>query len=91
MTVDEGAMKAVRSGKSLLPSGIVSVKGRFQEGDVVSILSADGKEFARGLTNYEAAAARKIKGLRTSEISDVLGEMLYEEVVRRENLVILDA
>lgn len=91
MTVDDGAMKAVRSGKSLLPSGIVSVKGRFQEGDVVSILSADGKEFARGLTNYEAAAARKIKGLRTSEISDVLGEMLYEEVVRRENLVILDA
>lgn len=91
IAVDAGAMKAVRNGKSLLPSGIVSVKGRFQEGDVVSVLSADGEEFARGLTNYGAAAVRKIKGLRTSAISGVLGEMLYEEVVRRENLVILDA
>jgi glutamate 5-kinase len=90
IVVDKGAENAVKNGKSLLPSGIVDVQGRFREGDVVSIRSASGSEFARGLTNYPSAATRKIKGLRTSEIKNVLGEMPYEEVVRRENLVILD-
>lgn len=88
IVVDKGAEKAVRNGKSLLPSGITDVQGRFREGDVVSIQSASGIEFARGLTNYAGAAARKIKGLRTSQIKGVLGDIPYEEVVRRENLVI---
>lgn len=86
--IDRGAEKAVRNGKSLLPSGITDVQGRFSEGDVVSIRSESGTEFARGLTNYAGAAVRKIKGRRTSEIKGVLGDMPYEEVVRRENLVI---
>ncbi len=88
IVIDKGAEKAVRNGKSLLPSGITNVQGRFREGDVVSIRSESGIEFARGLTNYAGAAVRKIKGFRTSEISGVLGDMPYEEVVRRENLVI---
>ncbi len=88
IVIDKGAEKAVRNGKSLLPSGITGVQGKFGEGDVVSIRSGPRTEFARGLTNYAGAAVRKIKGLRTSEIRGILGDMPYEEVVRRENLVI---
>lgn len=88
IVIDKGAEKAVRAGKSLLPSGITNVQGRFGEGDVVSIRSGSKTEFARGLTNYAGAAVRKIKGLRTPEIRGILGDMPYEEVVRRENLVI---
>ncbi len=88
IVIDKGAEKAVRNGRSLLPSGITGVQGRFGEGDIVSIQSESGTEFARGLANYAGTDVRKIKGLRTSEIRGVLGDMPHEEIVRRENLVI---
>ena len=90
LIVDEGARRAVQEqGRSLLPIGVVQVQGAFGKGDVVSLCDADGVEFARGLTNYSAAAADKLRGLRTEKIREVMGTFPYEEVVHRDNLVVI--
>jgi glutamate 5-kinase len=87
--LDAGATAAVRQkGRSLLPIGVLRAAGNFSKGDVVSLCDADGSEFGRGLSNYSAADALRICGLRTEQISDVLGGLPYEEVVHRDNLVI---
>ena len=70
------------------PIGVLKVVGTFGKGDVVTLCDADGNEFARGLTNYSAADAEKIRGLRTEQIPGVLGAVPYEEVVHRDNLVV---
>jgi glutamate 5-kinase len=88
--VDSGARAAVQErGRSLLPIGVVQVQGTFNKGDVISLCDAEGTEFARGLTNYSATDAGRILGLRTDQIGDVLGGMPYEEVVHRDNLVVI--
>jgi len=88
--VDSGARQAlVENGRSLLAIGITDVEGDFAKGDVVSVLGPDGREFARGLTNYCARDIRAIQGRRSSEIADVLGEVPYAEVIHRDNLVLL--
>lgn len=88
--VDAGARRALESGsKSLLAIGIVSVAGEFEKGDVVGIHDADGHEFARGLTNYATNEARQVRGLRTNEARQTLGLAFYEEVVHRDNLVLI--
>jgi glutamate 5-kinase len=90
LVVDAGARHAVQhKGSSLLPIGIVEVSGSFGKGDVVTLCDALGVEFARGLTNYSAAEAGKLRGLRTEQISEVLGSIPYEEVVHRDNLVVI--
>lgn len=90
MLLDAGAQKAVQNqGRSLLPIGVVQVTGSFGKGDVVSLCDAAGSEFARGLTNYSATDAGRICGLRTEQIGEVLGAVPYEEVVHRDNLVII--
>jgi glutamate 5-kinase len=90
LVVDEGARAAIQnSGSSLLPIGVVQVTGGFGKGDIVSICAADGIEFARGLTNYSHADMQKIRGLRTDRIGEVLGTIPYEEVVHRDNLVVV--
>ncbi len=87
--VDAGAAKAVREkSRSLLPIGVIDVVGDFGKGDLVAISDADGTEFARGLTNYSAADARKIMGQRSEEVARLLGPQTYEEVIHRDNLVI---
>jgi glutamate 5-kinase len=89
LVVDAGAREAVQHrGRSLLPIGVVRVTGSFSKGDVVALCAADGTEFARGLTNYAAADAARILGLRTDQISEVLGTLPYEEIVHRDNLVV---
>jgi glutamate 5-kinase len=89
ITVDEGAVKALREGgKSLLPSGITAVAGNFQMGDTVEIVDNVGKQIARGLTNYSATDIDAIKGLKTSQIPDAIGEKPYDEVVHRNNMVV---
>jgi glutamate 5-kinase len=65
------------------------VAGAFGKGDVVSVCDADGSEFARGLTNYSAADLDRLRGLRTDQIREVLGTFPYEEVVHRDNLVVV--
>jgi glutamate 5-kinase len=90
LAIDDGAVDAlVHRGKSLLPSGIVSVKGDFYPGDAVVCIDQQGKEIAKGLVNFSADVLRRIKGLRTDEIHRTLGIQEYEEAIHRDNLVIL--
>jgi len=87
--IDAGAVEAVlKRGKSLLPSGIVSVTGQFERGDTVAVLDTEGKQIARGLTNYSAEQVRQIKGKRSSQIAKVLGDQPYDEVIHRDNMTI---
>jgi len=89
LVVDAGARKAVQhQGRSLLSIGVVQVVGAFGKGDVISLCDAEG-EFARGLTNYSSADAVRICGLRTEQIAQVLGRVPYEEMVHRDNLVVI--
>jgi glutamate 5-kinase len=91
LTVDAGAKAAVRDkGRSLLPIGVVKVQGHFAKGDVVALCDLEGHEFARGLTNYASTDATKVVGLRTDQIGEVLGAAPYEEIVHRDNLVVID-
>jgi len=88
--VDAGARKALaEGGKSLLPSGIVRISGEFGIGAIVRVLDADGVLIARGLTNYSFEELDKIKGLKTQEIHKALGYKYYDEVIHRDNLVIV--
>lgn len=90
ITLDQGAVEALANrGKSLLASGILNVTGLFEAGDPVSCLDQDGKEFAKGLVNFSSDTVGKIKGLKTAEIQQQLGPQEYEEVIHRDNLVIL--
>ena len=87
--VDEGARKALEAGnKSLLPIGIVMVEGEFEKGDVVGVRDTQGREFARGLSNYSTADANEIRGLRTEQVRQLLGRGLYDEVIHKDNLVL---
>ncbi len=90
LAVDAGAKKALTErGKSLLPSGVVAVEGQFRAGDVVALTLADGREFARGLVSYDADEVRRIQGAKTADIARRLGYEGVDEVVHRDNLVIL--
>jgi len=89
--VDAGARIALTErGKSLLPSGITEVSGKFEFGDAVSCIDENDTEFARGLTNYNTEEIDRIKGRRTDQIEPILGYMYYDEVIHRDNLVILE-
>lgn len=88
--VDDGAKEALlKKDKSLLACGIRSVEGKFEYGDTVVIAGSDGREFARGLCNYSAEDANKIKGMSTKDAEKVIEKGFYQEVVHRDNLVIL--
>ncbi len=90
LVLDSGAVTALTSrGKSLLPSGIVEVKGTFAAGDPVSCVDTDGKEFAKGLVNFSSDVVCGIKGRRTKEIAHETGSHEYEEVIHRDNLALL--
>ena len=90
--VDAGARRAlVEQGKSLLPSGVRAVEGQFGVGDPVDIAQDRGHPFARGLAGYGAEEVRKIAGLKTGEIEKVLGYKYLDEVIHRNDLVLLDA
>ena len=91
LSVDGGARQALtRDGRSLLPSGVVRVEGEFASGAVVGVVSeGDGREFARGLVNFDADELRTILGAKTREIEARLGYKSFDEVIHRDNLVIL--
>jgi glutamate 5-kinase len=91
LTVDAGAREAVvTQGRSLLPIGVVAVEGTFSKGDIVALAGPDGVEFARGLSAYSSADLDRLRGLRTEQVREVLGSVPYEEVVHRDNLVVVD-
>lgn len=88
--LDDGAVKALTTmGKSLLPSGITKTEGKFAVGDYVRCISKDGKKVAKGLTNYSSGDINKIQGKRTKEIEKILGYKYSDEVIHRDNLVII--
>jgi glutamate 5-kinase len=88
--IDEGAEKAIREkGKSLLPSGILKVEGDFSRGDCVEILNEKGVLISKGIANYYSYEIQMIKGLKTVEIERKLGYKYTEEVIHRDNMVIL--
>ena len=87
--LDAGAKAAIElKGRSLLAAGVVEVEGQFHKGDVVGLRGPDGVEFARGLSNYSADEIRRIKGLKTRQIAEVLGQCPYDEVIHRDNMIV---
>ena len=89
--LDAGALVALSSkGKSLLPIGVAGVSGTFHKGAVVSLCNLEGEEFGRGLSNYSASDIAKIAGKKSDKIIELLGILPYEEVIHRDNLVIID-
>ena len=88
LTVDRGALKALRAGKSLLPAGVTQVEGRFERGDAVVVRDGDGREIARGLVAYSDEAARAIAGHKSHDIEALLGYRGREELIHRDDLVL---
>jgi glutamate 5-kinase len=88
--VDRGATEALCSkGRSLLPSGVREVRGDFGGGDCVSLIDPDGVEFGRGLVNYPAADVLKVAGRRSTEIPNLLGYKVADEIIHRDNFVLM--
>lgn len=89
LMVDEGAEVALlKHGKSLLPSGILTINGEFDEGDLLKIVNQKGEELGRGFTNYGNEPLQKIRGRKSAEIEPVLGYKITDEVIHRDNMVI---
>jgi glutamate 5-kinase len=90
LVVDEGAAQALRErNTSLLPAGVREVCGEFARGDTVQITTADGRQVACGITNYDSRDAAEISGLKSSKIAEVLGHDYGTELVHRDNLVLV--
>jgi glutamate 5-kinase len=90
LELDAGAVQVLReSGRSLLPVGVRGVHGHFARGDMVSCRDPDGREIARGLVNYSAEETRRIMGSASSEIEATLGYQVDEELIHRDNLVLV--
>lgn len=90
LQLDEGACMAItRKGKSLLPSGIIGIRGEFEIGDCVRCVNRDNLPVAVGLTNFDSRDLKKIKGMHTDRIAEILGFKECDEVLHRDNLVVL--
>ena len=88
LTIDDGAVRALGQGRSLLPAGITAVTGTFDRGDAVSVLDAHGHEIARGLSAYSSDDAALLKGHNSSEIETLLGFSGRAEMIHRDDLVV---
>jgi glutamate 5-kinase len=88
LVVDDGAVRALSSGKSLLPAGVTAVDGEFKRGDVVDVKDKNGRTLARGLVAYAAEEARRISGRKSAEIEKLLGFRGRDEIVHRDDLVV---
>lgn len=89
VSLDAGAVSALQSGKSLLPIGVSAVGGEFERGSVITCLDENGKEVARGLSNYSSGEAVRIAGNASHEIGNILGYMDESELIHRDNLVLM--
>lgn len=91
VVIDDGAVRAVRDrGSSLLPSGMVEIRGTFGVGDCIGLLDTAGHELARGLVAYDSEACNRIKGHNSTRIGEMLGYHMGDEVIHRDDLVVLD-
>jgi glutamate 5-kinase len=89
VSVDEGALHALHHGRSLLPVGVTGVEGSFERGDTIQVLSGVGREVARGIANYNAGDLIRIRGHQSVEIETILGYTYGDEVIHRNDLVLL--
>jgi glutamate 5-kinase len=88
LLLDDGAVKALQSGKSLLPIGVIAAEGEFERGAAVACIAPDGTEIARGLSNYGSGEARLIARKSTIEIENILGYVEEAELIHRDNLIL---
>ncbi len=88
IVVDDGALKALNSGKSLLPAGVTAINGSFGRGDAVIVRTSDGREIGRGISAYSSDDARGIMGNKTSEIESILGYRGRDEMIHRDDLAL---
>jgi glutamate 5-kinase len=88
--IDAGAVRALHSGKSLLPAGISDVSGVFSRGDAIVIMDSEGTEIGRGLSAFDAAEARAIAGRKSHEIEEILGYPGRSEMIHRDDMVLRD-
>ena len=89
ISIDAGAERALLDGRSLLPAGVTGARGRFDRGDTVSVLAADGAEIARGIVAYSDVDAARIMGRKSSEIAAILGFRGRDEMIHRDDLVLM--
>ena len=89
ISIDAGAQRALLEGRSLLPAGVTGARGRFDRGDTVSVLTADGTEIARGIIAYSDADAARIMGRKSTEIAEILGFRGRDEMIHRDDLVLM--
>jgi glutamate 5-kinase len=91
VVVNDGARQALKAGKaSLLPSGVVEVKGQFERGDVISIVDAAGAEFARGIANYDSNEVKLVSGQHSDAIDSKIDARNYDAVITRDNIAVLE-
>ena len=88
IVIDDGALERSTTAKPL-PAGVTDIQGRFERGDAVVVAAHDGREIARGITAYSANDARRIMGNKTSEIEGILGYRGRDEMVHRDDLVLI--
>jgi glutamate 5-kinase len=89
LTIDHGALRALLAGRSLLPAGVTGARGQFERGDTVSVLTPEGTEVARGIIAYSDGDAAKIIGRHSAQIPDILGFRGRDELIHRDDLVLL--
>ncbi|MCL2005663.1 MAG: glutamate 5-kinase [Planctomycetaceae bacterium] len=91
MVLDDGAISAIaQKGKSLLPVGVLSAKGNFERGSIVSLRDSQNVEVGQGLTNYGLQDVLRIAGKKTSELREIIGQNVYTEVIHRDNMQIFE-
>ena len=90
VTIDQGAKNELKSNKSLLPAGVIKVSGKFNRGDLVLIIDDEQNTLARGLVTYSIADAQLIIGHKSSEIEKILGYRGRNELIHKDDLVMLD-
>jgi glutamate 5-kinase len=89
ISIDDGAAHALQRGSSLLPVGVTTIAGSFERGDTIQVLNALGRDIARGIVNYDSDDLARICRHQSSEIETLLGYTYGDEVIHRNNLVLL--
>lgn len=91
VVINDGAHEAlVKRKASLLPAGVVEVKGSFERGDVVAVATADGKDFARGIVNYSSDETKRVSGMRSAALDELLESRNYDALITRDNIAFLE-
>lgn len=89
LVVDAGCVRALEHGSSLLAAGIVAMEGEFAAGSTVRVLAEDDREIARGIVNYKSEDLRRLIGHRTEDFEDLIHGPVHEEVIHRDNMVLM--